>query len=195
MASRDGIKKVYVLKEVPGPLILVATPIVYADESTDVIRHESLYTVPIQRQVSIYNRCRHFRPSSCLPFSFAAALRCHRCKLKMNLQPRRYDCDTVERSRRKPRLNIQSRVGYWVCYGTRGVVLCKSRDVQIDQDAGRVFNCWRCVQYRGKREWRCRREEGIYILEFLRFGSYPAFSWLMNTKRPSLHLAQPPGTS
>jgi len=82
-----------------------------------------------------------------------------------------------------------------VCFETRGVVLCNSRDVEIVQNAGGVFNCWRCVQYWRIRESRCRREEGIYILEFLRVGSYPAFCWLMNTKRPILHLAQPPGTS
>jgi hypothetical protein len=29
-----------------------------------------------------------------------------------------------------------------VCFGTRGIVLCKSRDVEIVQDAGGVFNCW-----------------------------------------------------
>jgi len=59
-------------------------------------------------------------------------------------------------------VNIQSCVGYWVCFGTRGVVLCKSRDVEIVQDAGSVFNMGRkengCVGGK-KRDWRCRREE------------------------------------
>jgi hypothetical protein len=63
----------------------------------------------------------------------------------------------------------------------RGVVLCKSRDVEIVQDAGSEFNFWWCVQYGRKRELRCRWEEWIYIPEFLRFGSYPVFFWLMNT--------------
>jgi len=47
---------------------------------------------------------------------------------------------------RKPKVNVLSCVGYRVCFGTRSVVLCKSRDVEIVQDAGGVFNCWRCVQ-------------------------------------------------
>ena len=29
-----------------------------------------------------------------------------------------------------------------MCFETRGVVLCKSRDVKIVQDAAGVFNCW-----------------------------------------------------
>ena len=37
-------------------------------------------------------------------------------------------------------MNIQSCVGYQVCFGTKGVVLCKSRDVNIVQDAAGVFN-------------------------------------------------------
>jgi len=53
----------------------------------------------------------------------------------------------------------------------------------------------RCVKYGRQKEWRCRREEGIYILKFLQFDSYPGFCWLMNTQQPSLHLGQPLGTS
>jgi len=85
-----------------------------------------------------------------------------------------------------------------VCFGTRGVVLCKSRDVEIVQDAGGVVNTGRKANEGvggKKRESRCRWGEGIYILEVLRFDSYPAFCWLMNTKWPSLHLAQQPSTS
>ena len=37
-------------------------------------------------------------------------------------------------------MNVQSCVGYQLCFGTRGVVLCKSRDVEIVQDAAVVFN-------------------------------------------------------
>ena len=48
-------------------------------------------------------------------------------------------------------------------FGMTGVVLCKSRDVNIVQDSGGVLNCAQCVQYGRKREWRCRREEWIYI--------------------------------
>jgi hypothetical protein len=86
VASRDWIKKDYIMKEVLCPVILDVANIVYRYESTDVFRDESLYMVPIQRQASIYNRCRHLCPS--LPLSFAAALRCHRCELKMNLYPK-----------------------------------------------------------------------------------------------------------
>jgi len=55
--------------------------------------------------------------------------------------------------------------------------------------------CWRWINYGKERHWRCGREEGIHILEFLPFDSYPAFSCIQNTKWPSLHLAQPRGTS
>ena len=49
----------------------------------------------------------------------------------MNLHPKRLNYDTVACSGRKPRGKVQSCVGYWVCFGTRGVVLCKSREVEI----------------------------------------------------------------
>ena len=75
------------IKEVPGPLILDAPNIVYPYESTDEFLDESHYMVPIQRQTSIYNRCRHLCPS--LPLCFAAALLCHHCELKINLHPKR----------------------------------------------------------------------------------------------------------
>jgi len=105
-----------------------------------VFRDESHYTFLIQRQASISNRCQHFCPSSCLPLSFAAAIWCHRCGLKMNLHLRHYYYDTVACSGRKPRGNVQSCVGYWVYFGTRGVVLCKSHDVEGVEDAGSVLN-------------------------------------------------------
>ena len=131
MPSRDWIKKDYIIKEDPGSLILDATNFVYPYESTDLLRDESLYMVPIQPQASIYNRCRHFCPGSFLPLSFAAALWCHGCELQMNLHPRHQHYDTVESSERKPRVDLQSCVGYQVCFGTRGVGLCKSHDVEI----------------------------------------------------------------
>ena len=65
----------------------------------------------------------------------------------------------------------------------------KSHDVKIVQDAGGVFN-WGRKENGGlggkKRESRCRREEGIYILELLRFDSYPVCCWLMSIKPPIL---------
>jgi len=84
--------------------------------------------------------CRHFCPSSCLTLSIGAALWCHRFELKMNLHPRRSHYDTVEQTEMKPRVHVQSWVGYRMCFERRGVVLCKSRDVEIVQDASRVFN-------------------------------------------------------
>jgi hypothetical protein len=42
-------------------------------------------------------------------------------------------------------VNVQTCVGYQVCFETRGVVVCKSRDIEIVQDAGGVFNCGLCV--------------------------------------------------
>jgi len=145
VASRDGIKNYYIIKAVPGPLICDAANIEYPFESTDMFRDESLYTVPIQRHASIYNRCRHCCPGSWVPLSSAAALWWHYCELKMNLHQRRYHFDTVERSGRKYRVNGHSCASYLVCSGMSGVVLCKSRDVEIVQDAGGVFNCWWCV--------------------------------------------------
>jgi len=58
----------------------------------------------------------------------------------MYLHPRGYHYDTVKCSGRKPRGNVQSCVGYRVCFGTRGVVLYNSRDVEIVLDAGGVFD-------------------------------------------------------
>jgi len=84
VARDDWSKKEYIIKHVRCPLILDAAKIEYLDESTDVFRDGSLYTVPIQREVSMYNWCRHFCPSSCLPICFAAALWSHRCEMKMN---------------------------------------------------------------------------------------------------------------
>jgi len=87
LASHDWIKKDYIIKEVPCPLILDATNIVYPYEFTDLFRDESFSMVPIQQQASIYDRCWHHCPSFLL--SFAADLWCHRYELKMNLDPKR----------------------------------------------------------------------------------------------------------
>jgi len=88
VASCDWIKKDYIIKEVPRPLILEATNIIHPYESTDVFQPECLYMIPIQCQVSSYNRCWHFCPGNCLPLFITAALSCHRCELKMNLYQR-----------------------------------------------------------------------------------------------------------
>jgi hypothetical protein len=55
VASRDWIKKDYMLNDIPCPLNGDAAKIVYQDESMDVFQNESLDTVPIQQQVSIYD--------------------------------------------------------------------------------------------------------------------------------------------
>jgi hypothetical protein len=48
VASRDWIKKDYILKGIPGSLDLDATNIAYPYESMDVFQDESVDTVPIQ---------------------------------------------------------------------------------------------------------------------------------------------------
>jgi len=48
--------------------------------------------------------------------------------------------DAVECTGRMPRGNIQSCVGYQVCFARRGGVLFKSGNVERVQDAGGVFN-------------------------------------------------------
>ena len=55
MVSRDRIKKDYIMKEVPYPLILEATNSVYPYESMDLFRDESVYTVPLKQLASIYD--------------------------------------------------------------------------------------------------------------------------------------------
>ena len=136
---------------------------------------KSLYTVQIQRQESMDSQSPHFCPSSCVPLRFAAAQRSDRCELKINLHPRCLQYDTIECSGRMRRVNLQRCVGYRVCFGTRGIVLYNSCAIEIVQAAGIMFNCWWFVQYGRKKESRYWREEGINILEFLRFGSHPEF--------------------
>ena len=91
-------------------------------------------------------------------------------------------------------MNIQSWVGCRLCFGTRGCILCKSPDFEMVQDAGGGCNTGRKENGGvggNTRYWRCG---GIYILEFLQCDSYPECCWVMNTKRPSHHLAQRPST-
>jgi len=85
-----------------------------------------------------------------------------------------------------------------VCFGTRGIVLCQSRDDSLLLDAYCVLNSG------GKGNEGVGRKKGYiysssceYLVQLVRydnFDSFPAFCWLTNTKRPSLNLAQPPGT-
>ena len=58
----------------------------------------------------------------------------------MNLHPRHYHYDTVACIGSQPRGNLQSCLGYLVCFGPRGIVLCKSRDIKRVEDACGVLN-------------------------------------------------------
>jgi len=58
----------------------------------------------------------------------------------MNLHPMLNDYDTVEWRGRKPCGNFQSCVDYQVCFGTGGVVWCKSGVDERVQDPGSAFN-------------------------------------------------------
>jgi len=81
----------------------------------------------------------------------------------------------------------------------RGSVLRKSRDVEIVQVAGGVFRTG------GQQNGGVGGKQGFmywsscdFLIQLVRnasFGSCPVFCGLMNAKRPSLHHAQPPGTS
>ena len=86
-----------------------------------------------------------------------------------------------------------------MCFGTRGAVFGKSRDVEVVQDAGGVYDMG------GKETGGVGGKKGyifssssdslVLLARCDTFGSYPAFLWLTNTKRPSIHHAQLPGTS
>jgi hypothetical protein len=110
----------------------------------------------------------------------------------VNIHPRRQQYDTVERSERKPTGNIQSNVGYRVCFGTGGDMLCKSRDVERVRDAASVFSM------RGTANAGVDGKKGyIYSSsgDFLVQGSTYQFCCLRYTKRGSFHLATEQGTS
>jgi len=184
------------MKEVQCPLVLAGTNTVYPYKSTDEFRDESVHMVSNQGQGSIHKRCRHLCPSP--PPSIASALWWHRCELKMNLHPERSHYDTVARRGRKPRWQVQSPVGHRVCIGTRGVVLCKLCDVKIVQDAGGVYNAGGKEKGGvGGTKGYIYSNSGDFLVHLERYDivdSYPAFCWLTNTKRPSVHHAQPLGT-
>jgi hypothetical protein len=67
-----------------------------------------------------------------------AAFWCHQSELKYNQHPSCLHHDTVECSGREHIGIMESCAGYRVCFQIRGVVLCKLRDVKI-QNAGGVF--------------------------------------------------------
>jgi hypothetical protein len=159
VVSRDWIKKDYILKQVPCPLIVDTTKNEYPYQSTDVFFIESPDKFLIKRQGPIYSRCRHLCP--CCPPTFAASLWFQRCEMKINMTPKNYNYNTVACSGRKARRKVReysSCVGNWVYFGRRGIGMCKSRDVEVRMLTG--------VYYRRKRDRCCWRKEGIYILVF-----------------------------
>jgi hypothetical protein len=79
-----------------------------------------------------------------------------------------------------------------VCFGTRGVVLCQSRDVKIVQDAaGELYMGGKDTGGVGRKKGYIDSSSGNFLVQ----GSTWEFCWLTNTKWRSLHLATPPGTS
>jgi len=80
-----------------------------------------------------------------------------------------------------------------------GIVLCMSHDVEIVQDAGGVFNMEGKVNGGvGVKKGYIYPSSCNFLAQLVRYDnvdSYPAIGWLTNTTRPSLHPAQPPGTS
>jgi len=73
------------------------------------------------------------------PDPLPTLLGCHHYVLKINLHRRCKHYDTFKGRGREPRVNVQHCVGYRLCFETRGVVLCKSHDIEIGQDAASVF--------------------------------------------------------
>jgi hypothetical protein len=92
----------------------------------------------------------------------------------------------------KPRVNVQSCIGYRMCFVMRGVVLWTSCDVEIVQDAACV-----CITGGTDNGGLGGKPGYIYICsgDFLVQGSTCVFCWLTNTKLSRLRLAAPPGTS
>jgi hypothetical protein len=174
------------------PPILDTTNIVRPYVSTDVFQDECIYTLMIEQQAFISNRCQD--PYPILPHSFAAALLCHRCELKLKLQPKHSHYDSVPSGQRQSRGNVQSCVAYWVCVGTRGIVLCKSCDVEIPQDAGSMYTMGGKERrgVRGKKNF-IHSYSGELLVQLVRYHTSDfcaAFYWLMNTKLHILHLEQ-----
>jgi len=80
-----------------------------------------------------------------------------------------------------------------------GIVLCKSRDVEIAQVAASVFNM--AGKERGGAGGRMgyiyssSSNFSVQQVRYANFDLYPVFCWLTNTQWPWYHLAQWPGTS
>jgi len=99
----------------------------------------------------------------------------------------------------KARQNIQCYLGYWVWFGSWGIVWSKSHDVEIVRAAGCVFN-------KGETETGAvSGKKGIIYsgscdiwVQLVRYDnndSYPEFCWFIHSTRPGLSAAEPPGIS
>jgi hypothetical protein len=118
--------------------------------------------------------------------------------LKINLYPMCELCDTAYCSGRTSSGKTQRFVGCWVCFATKGVGLCMSRDVEIVQDTRGVCNL------RGNESGGVGGKKGYnnlslcdFLLQLVRYdniNSYPAHCCLIDTKGPAfiLHNHQPP---
>ena len=86
-----------------------------------------------------------------------------------------------------------------MCFGMRGVVLGKSRDVEIVQDAGGVYNTGGKEKGGvGGKQGYIYSTSGDFLVQLVRydtFDSYPLFCLLTNTKPLGLRPAQPPASS
>ena len=114
----------------------------------------------------------------------------------MNLHPRCYHYDTVACSGRQPSINVQCCVDNWLNFATIGGVFHKSCEVKIVQHDYGVSNMG--ANGNGGIGGKKRYIYSSFLVQLVKydnFDSYPAFCWFTNTKWPSLHLAQPPGTS
>jgi hypothetical protein len=96
-------------------------------------------------------------------------------------------------------VKTQSCVGYRVCFTTRGIVLCQSRDVKIGWNVGGVYNIGaKEKQGVGGTKEYIHSSSGDNLVQLVRYDncdSFPAFCWLTNTKQPSLQLIHPLDTS
>jgi hypothetical protein len=131
VASRDWIKKDYIIQEVPGSLMLDATRILYPYECTDVFRDEPLIrsqsndNLQFITDVGIFALA--FPVPLLLPFGAIAVswkwIYIRNVSIMIQLH-------VAERSPDGKWGKILSCVGYRVCFVKRGVVFCKSHDVE-----------------------------------------------------------------
>jgi len=176
--SHDWISTDYIINYVPCPSTFDNTIHVYLYDFMDVLHYGCLYTVLIHWQNLNCNQCRHFCSSSSLPLFIAAALWRHHSELTINQLLWCEECGTVRCRGKAPRLNVQCWVDCTVFFGTPVVVLCKSWDIKIDQDAGGV-NDAECSGIGGvgmMKQYRYSsfRDFSIQLSKYYNYHSYPA---------------------